>query len=105
MHRIAAEIAVEVSVFLKNGDLYARAGEQIPQHDPCGTSANDAAGCLRWLVRHSYTTPIPRQIGRGPKRFKRRIKLLPEGGRSAHPFEVAIMVDAHHHAAPHAYQR
>src|SRR5215469_3261261 len=76
MHRIAAEIAVEVDVLLKNGDLYARAGEQIPQHDPCGTSANDATGCLRWFDRHGLTPPIPRQIGGEPKGFNRIIKII-----------------------------
>src|ERR1035441_10769160 len=31
--------------------------------------------------------------------------LRPQRGRTAYPFQIAIVIDAHHHATSHAHQR
>ena len=44
MDGVAAEVAEEVFVFFKDGDIDALAGEQEAEHDAGGASAYDAAG-------------------------------------------------------------
>ena len=44
MDGVAAEVAEEVFVFFKDGDVDALTGEQEAEHDAGGASADDAAG-------------------------------------------------------------
>jgi hypothetical protein len=51
MDGVAAEVAEEVFVFFKYGDVDALTGEQEAEHDAGRSSADDAAGSgERWLV-------------------------------------------------------
>ena len=48
---VAAEVAEEVGVLFEDGDGEAGAGEQQAEHDPCRTSADDAAGGCERICR------------------------------------------------------
>ncbi|MNC88489.1 hypothetical protein D3C83_43060 [compost metagenome] len=62
MDGIAAEIPQEILMLFKHDNGDPGAGQQQPEHHPCGTTANNAAGCFDPVhitaPRHRETTPL-----------------------------------------------
>src|SRR5438094_6102367 len=57
VNRIAPEIAEEIVVLLKNGDLYTCASQQIAEHHSCRATTDDATCCFDNFSSHACHLP------------------------------------------------
>jgi hypothetical protein len=58
MHSVAAKVAIEILMFLKDRDVYAGASQKIAQHHTGRSAPNNTACCFQPLCRHAVSSSV-----------------------------------------------